>query len=512
VEGYDLNVTSGGGCGQWSTLLDDLEWLRGGWWQNYYVMVDYRAVTTGYSGCGRYPPDAVAGGLVGQPGRRAGQIAAQELGHNLGRHHAPGSGAGNPDGGYPIPDGRLDEYGVDISRMQLYLPGKSFDFMGYGGAEDTKWVSAYTYRALADLLVGGRAPGAGGLLMPRAQSAPEQAFLAGSGMISPGNVQITRGFYQMSLPAATVDGLPDGPYTVEVQDAQGRALSTRSFGPAEMSNDVPSESGLFHLLLPWTEGAQALVFKYNGTEIGRRAASAHAPTVAVTAPAGGARWGVSGAVTAAWQGADPDGDPLTYLVDYSVDDGRTWTTVSANVTGAALEFDASEFPGSGAARLRVTASDGFNTTTAVSDSFSVESKPPALYITTPDDGDTVPYGTPVVLLSFGTDPEDGPLSGADFQWSSSRDGALGTGRMLVASSLSVGEHIIRVTGTDASGATGSNSIRVIVGPALVTAASTVADEAASAGLPGWLGYAVIGFGVLIVALGVGAALRGRRAR
>jgi hypothetical protein len=59
------------------------------------------------------------------------------------------------------------------------------------------------------------------------------------------------------------------------------------------------------------------------------------------------------------------------------------------------------------------------------------------------------------------DFEDGSLSDSAFGWSSSLDGALGTGQVL-ETGLSVGEHTLSLTVTDSDGLTDTAAIQVTV--------------------------------------------------
>ena len=60
-----------------------------------------------------------------------------------------------------------------------------------------------------------------------------------------------------------------------------------------------------------------------------------------------------------------------------------------------------------------------------------------------------PYS--IILSAEAQDIEDGPLSGDSVVWTSSLDGALGTGSELVVGELSPGLHQITVTATDSDG-------------------------------------------------------------
>jgi hypothetical protein len=67
-----------------------------------------------------------------------------------------------------------------------------------------------------------------------------------------------------------------------------------------------------------------------------------------------------------------------------------------------------------------------------------------------------------VFAGTAWDPEDGRPSQEALVWSSSRDGALGTGYSANTQILSRGVHIITLTATDSDGATGSASVTVTV--------------------------------------------------
>jgi len=461
---FALDDTSAPGCGTgWNAMLSWLRWLRGDNPRHYYGMVDMSTLG-GYGGCGYTPGVAAAGGV------RAGDIqgpetAAQEVGHNLDRHHAPGCSAGGPDGGYPETPGYIDEFGVDVGRMRLYLPSKAFDFMGYCGGGGNKWVSVYTYEALAGKLPSGvYMPGGSSVLAAsRPSDATGPEFLIASGTLSPKAATLEYGFYRLSLSPSSRDALGEGPYSVELRDAAGRVLFSRSIAPDVLSNSEAGGTGPFFIILPWREGTTSVVFRYNGREIGRRQATRHAPSVELLEPQTTEDWGSAGPHIVAWRGADEDKDALTYMLQYSTDDGRTWETIAPFLTTTEAKLDASGLAGSPAARFRVLATDGFNTASSETGSpLTVAGKPPQVHIDLPADGTTIDQGAALVLEGVGTDMEDGPLPGSSLVWSSDRDGSLGSGELLINSSLSGGEHRLTLQASDASGETATASVHVTV--------------------------------------------------
>src|SRR5207249_5568807 len=132
----------------------------------------------------------------------------------------------------------------------------------------------------------------------------------------------------------------------------------------------------------------------------------------------------------AWNASDADGDPLTFGLLYSRDDGATWQVIASGLRASSTTWNTllsgGTAPGS-FSRVKVVASDGFNTAEAISNRFSVAGKPPIVSIVAPADDTHLVEGRAVHFEGFANDLEDGLLSGSSLAWSSSRDGVLGTG-------------------------------------------------------------------------------------
>ncbi len=125
----------------WSTLLQNIAAVRtSDASQRYYygfVRITYNAGIFGI-------------GYVGQPAATGAdssvQTYAHEVGHNMGRPHAPCGNPANPDPQYPYAGARLGTYGYDSAGAQpaamLKVPTANFDLMSYC---DPAWVSDYNY-------------------------------------------------------------------------------------------------------------------------------------------------------------------------------------------------------------------------------------------------------------------------------------------------------------------------------------------------------------------------------
>lgn len=103
--------------------------------------------------------------------------------------------------------------------------------------------------------------------------------------------------------------------------------------------------------------------------------------------------------------------------------------------------------------------------------------PPVATIASPEDGTEVFAGTEVVLTGSAEDPEDGTLTGSSLAWSSSLDGALGTGDSIATTELSVGGHTISLVATDEGGGrdTARVALTVLDGPPVVQILEPSAD-------------------------------------
>ncbi|AKF10468.1 M66 family metalloprotease [Sandaracinus amylolyticus] len=76
-----------------------------------------------------------------------------EVGHSLGRPHAPCGGASGAEASYPYSGGRIGSWGYDLLQNQLLNPSQHTDVMGYC---DNQWISDYNYRLVFERIRGVR--------------------------------------------------------------------------------------------------------------------------------------------------------------------------------------------------------------------------------------------------------------------------------------------------------------------------------------------------------------------
>ena len=88
---------------------------------------------------------------------------------------------------------------------------------------------------------------------------------------------------------------------------------------------------------------------------------------------------------------------------------------------------------------------------------------PSVNITAPTNGSSFTTGTSVSFSGTASDTEDGDLTGS-LSWSSSLDGAIGSGGSFSTSGLSEGSHTITASVTDSGSLSGSDAITVTITP------------------------------------------------
>ena len=125
-------------------------------------------------------------------------------------------------------------------------------------------------------------------------------------------------------------------------------------------------------------------------------------------------------------------------------------------------LDTEQVAGGSAARVRVIATDGFNTAEETSPTLSVAGKSANAAILLPEDGSEYVVGEQIQLVGDAYDLEEGTVAGSQLLWQSDVDGTLGSGSELLIDNLSAGTHrvTLSVTGDSAESARMTIEIRI----------------------------------------------------
>jgi hypothetical protein len=249
-------------------------------------------------------------------------------------------------------------------------------------------------------------------------------------------------------------------YWLVQRDGAGRELARTGIVPAfSVPDGASSEVGFFAATMLRQPGVARLELRHGDALLDAFSPGSAAPGVSISSPTGGSY--SSGSIPVTWTASDADGDSLEVVVDYSSDGGVSWSAVAFASGSDTVHVPVSQLAGSGDARFRVTASDGFNRGSATSAACAVADQPPRPYIGFPVAGDTFLEGQRITLSGGAGDNQDRSVVDANLTWRSSRDGKLGTGTELGVF-FSVGTHTITLQAQNSVGLSATVSLSVTV--------------------------------------------------
>lgn len=414
---------------------------------------------------------------------RKGGTLAHELGHNAGRKHVACGGAPDADSGYPYPVsqiapvGQNSYYGFDVRTRTVIAPDAVADLMGYC---QPRWTSDYTWRAFFNWLGAGAASAA---------SADESLTAAAGAVYVSGGVAATGGsgtlryayVYPTSLMSsgmlakwsatALQAAAADATYQVRVRDASNAVLATQAVTPL-VAPDAPAGQTLGFAGVFAAPGGNAakLELLENGNVIATLAMGPAIPTVTVVKPAAGET--VDDLLRVEWQASDANSeDILQYTVQYSPDNGATWISLVSDyghpdTETKLFQLEQPDIPataGPNQGRIRVLASDGYNTDVGTSAGFTVPNRTPHAYILSPAPGESFAADQPITLSGFGMDVEDGALEGGSLIWTLGLT-PFGTGTENTYTGVPPGEYPIGLAAVDSKGAIGVTTATLHVAP------------------------------------------------
>lgn len=257
-----------------------------------------------------------------------------------------------------------------------------------------------------------------------------------------GSLQVEPGF--------VVDAEPtpgDGPVEVVVLGERRRPIArTRLPAVPLCGPPVPGESAepLGSLVLGVVdipEEAAGIAVTIDGKQVWERDAPAEPLDVRVTWPRGLRR----DRFELEWSAATAD---CAAVLAYSADAGSTWLPLSVPSTSQVIVADLTDAAGGDDCLLELFVTDGFASQRLRSPPYALEPAGWRVWIGSPADGAQV-EATTVTRLSAQAFHLEERQASDDVSWSSSLDGALGSGARLPVS-LSRGRHVLTATAREAS--------------------------------------------------------------
>ena len=176
-------------------------------------------------------------------------------------------------------------------------------------------------------------------------------------MITPGKMRLIAGCGFLVSPvyryqAASAAREPAaGDYVLELLDGEGNVVRSVPFTAGAAVAEPPASGAAVAVTEIWavpvTDAPDYHSYRITrGTsQVATVTRSAGAPTVSITAPV--ADQALSGdTVQFSWSASDPDGDDLTYLVQYSTDAGASYQTIALDHPSPTLRLDRALLKGS----------------------------------------------------------------------------------------------------------------------------------------------------------------------
>jgi hypothetical protein len=226
----------------WSIVLNELLALRTVEGSSQYY---YGVVKTAY-------PSGVAGiGFVGGPAQTAvgwdvfpsaSAVMAHEIGHTMGRQHAPCGPAGGPDPAFPYSDGSIGVWGLKLNGL-VPKPPDLADLMGYC---QPAWISDYNWTGMIEYR----------------QAGPGTSVAAGRGdgllvwgRITPDSIVLEPAF---QVPISSITGPRPGPNRLDLLASDGTVLGTVGFDALEVADLPTGRERHFAFVVPAGAGQDAV--------------------------------------------------------------------------------------------------------------------------------------------------------------------------------------------------------------------------------------------------------------
>lgn len=181
---------------------------------------------------------------------------------------------------------------------------------------------------------------------------------------------------RLQLGTPTADD-PKGEVVVRFKNANGSILGSHTT-LVKRNSEVDKgedETGIVDALLPWKAGTASVELLMGGKLLDSKKLGSSAPT---GGPQGNTKSVEVAGLTqrgfeVRWSANDSDGDAITYHVQISTDEGKTWETIAYSQAETSFVFDETNLPeGVRRCKGRVLANDGINLPVIWSGDVSIE--------------------------------------------------------------------------------------------------------------------------------------------
>jgi len=308
-------------------------------------------------------------------------VLAHEAAHNLGLRHTDltenGDGCGAFDANSEFArfyaDGKATTHDPGFSLLGAsFYTSKAKDLMSQCTQEPI-WISGFDY----EHLLAGINPSSPTGSQPQAVAEPSDQVLVTGRVSFDGTTGSIDSIVRISSatpapptnPAGShclvfgVSGVSAAPYCFVAR------FDAENLGQPGLLADVSA----FAVRAPLPTGTDRIALAAGGHEIASVGKTAHAPIVSITSPKAGDVW--TGTRILSWTASDADGDPLTFTVLTSPDNGATWVPVAVNLTVTQHAVESAELASGDQTLFRVLASDGLDTASATVGPLTVNPQP-----------------------------------------------------------------------------------------------------------------------------------------
>jgi hypothetical protein len=233
--------------GDWSRLLSEIQSMRTaeGARDEYYhgiVPAVQNVAIGGLAYRPTSPQSQFRSGLSYDRLPAASATIAHELGHNLGRPHAPCGNPANVDAAFPHLNGIAGEVGYDIL-LNTLANADAADYMSYCSP---RWTSDYTYDLILDWRRGDPLAVWPGSMAAKAPVAPLDGLLIW-GRMNRAGAELYPSFRLSTLPSLPTES---GPNVVRGLSADGREVFRLNFAGTQLGHGPDHSEQHFNFFVP----------------------------------------------------------------------------------------------------------------------------------------------------------------------------------------------------------------------------------------------------------------------